>query len=250
MENNNKIFIYTFGCQMNLNDTEIIKSIMINAGYEFVEKIQEANVILLNTCAVREKAEKSVHNSIKGIYHIIKDRKYKTVFGILGCMAGLWKEKMLLYTNIVNLVVGADEYRRLPELIENCFNVENEVAVNFNNSEDYSDIVPVRENETSAWLTIMRGCNNFCSYCVVPYTRGRERSRPSESIINEVNYLVEKNIKEITLLGQNVNNYYYNDVNFSKLLEAVAITAPNVRIRFLTSHPMNMTSELIDTIAK
>ena len=245
-----KIYIQTFGCQMNLNDSEIIKSIMIGAGYEFVNNIEEANVILLNTCSVRENAVNNVHNKIGHIYSKIKHRNYKTVFGILGCVAEHYGEKMLLYTNIVNLVVGPDEYRKLPELIKCCFEGESKVAIDLNSKENYNDIIPVRNNNISAWISIMRGCNNFCSYCVVPYVRGRERSRSVDSILREVDYLLAQDIKEITLLGQNVNSYFYDDINFPKLLEAVAIAAPNVRIRFLTSHPKDMTSELIDTIAK
>jgi len=248
--NNNKIFIHTYGCQMNLNDTEIVKSIMIEAGYEFVDKIYKANVIFLNTCTVRENAENTVHNAIKNIYQIIKKRKYRSVVGILGCMAEHYGEKMLLYTNIVNLVAGPDEYRKLPELIKCCFENESKVAIDLSNKETYNDIIPVRDNSISAWISIMRGCNNFCSYCVVPYTRGRERSRPMNIILHEIDLLVSQNIKEITLLGQNVNNYSHNDINFPKLLEAVASTAPNVRVRFLTSHPKNMSSGLIDIIAK
>ena len=250
--NSNKIYIQTFGCQMNLNDTEIIKSIMVSSGYDFVDKIQDAGVIFINTCAVRENAESKVYHQIEDIYQKIKKRDSITVFAVLGCMAGFLGDKVFECAKVVNLVVGPDEYRKLPDLVKSCFAGENKLAVELNVKENYDDIVPIRENGLSAWLTIMRGCNNFCSYCVVPYSRGRERSRSLGSILEEVNYLTkEKGVKEIVLLGQNVNNYFYNnEIDFPHLLSAIAVASPDIRIRFLTSHPKNMSSELIDTIAR
>ena len=250
MTQKHKVYIETFGCQMNLNDTEIVKAIMIEAGFGIANEISNANVILLNTCSIRENAEDIVRNKIEYIYHKIKKRQYKTIFGVLGCMAERLGEKLLLYHNVINLVVGPDEYRKLPDFVNECFEGASKVAIEFNKDEVYNDIIPFRENGVSAWLSIMRGCNNFCSYCIVPYVRGRERSRSMESILREVDYLIKSGIKEITLLGQNVNNYLYDETKFPRLLEEVAKRNNEIRIRFLTSHPKNITSDLIDTIAK
>lgn len=260
------IYIETYGCQMNLSDTQVIQKIMLDSKFTLAETIDEADVILLNTCSVRDNAEEKIHNRIETLFHIIKKRKTKSILGIVGCMAERLQEKLISTDNVVSLVVGPDEYRKLPELIQLAFQGEKKVAVNLNSTEDYNDIIPFRTTGMSAWVSIMRGCNNFCSYCVVPYTRGRERSRPAQTIIDEIKMLHAKGFKEVTLLGQNVNSYRYenlvqenfnnnvsyrNEKNilFYNLLEKVAQAVPNMRIRFLTSHPMDMSIELIKTIA-
>jgi tRNA-2-methylthio-N6-dimethylallyladenosine synthase len=277
MNNKHKIYIETYGCQMNLNDTQIVQKIMTDNGYLLADKIDDADVILLNTCSVRENAETKIYNKIEYLYHLLKKRKNKNVLGILGCMAERLGANLLNDNKVINLIVGPDEYRRLPELINLAFAGENNVAIDLSKQENYNDIIPLQRDGISAWISIMRGCNNFCSYCIVPYTRGRERSRSINTILNEVETLIKDNIKEITLLGQNVNSYNFSfsngqvplvdnsftldnraypsvdnqsNIDFSQLLEKVAKLANNVRIRFLTSHPRNMSSKLIDTIAK
>ena len=273
-----KLYIETFGCQMNLSDTQIVQKIMLEAGYLLASSLDDADIILLNTCSVRDNAEEKIHNRIETLFHILKKRKNKNVLGVIGCMAERLQNSLLSSNKIVSLVVGPDEYRKLPELIKLAFDDEKNVAVNLNSSETYNDIIPLRTvDEISAWLSIMRGCDNFCSYCVVPFTRGRERSRPFQTIINEVQILAENNFKEVTLLGQNVNSYSYsrgvlhtpiisgrmqyaptNDnilennstKNFPQLLEEIAKIAPEMRIRFLTSHPKDLSDEVIKIIAK
>jgi len=257
-----KLYIETFGCQMNLSDTQIVQSIMLDAGYLLASTIDEADIILLNTCSVRDNAEEKIHNRIETLFHLLKKRKNKNILGIIGCMAERLQKNLLTSNQIVSIVVGPDEYRKLPELIKLAFEGEKNVAVNLGSTEAYNDIIPLRTDEISAWLSIMRGCNNFCSYCVVPYTRGRERSRPFNAIIEEVRQLAEKGFSEVTLLGQNVNSYCYNygnddnsqtekntEIRFPFLLEEVAKAAPNMRIRFLTSHPMDLSLELVEVIA-
>jgi tRNA-2-methylthio-N6-dimethylallyladenosine synthase len=257
-----KLYIETFGCQMNLSDTQIVQSIMQDAGYLLASSLDDADIILLNTCSVRDNAEEKIHNRIETLFHLLKKRKNKNILGVIGCMAERLQNNLLSSNQIVSIVVGPDEYRKLPELVKFAFDDEKNIAVNLNSVETYNDIIPLRTDEISAWLAIMRGCDNFCSYCVVPYTRGRERSRPFETIIKEVAQLNENGFKEITLLGQNVNSYSYSGDNsynnsennspkkFPLLLEEVAKVAPNMRIRFLTSHPMDLSLELVEVIAK
>ena len=253
-----KLYIETFGCQMNLSDTQIVQSIMLDAGYLLASSLDDADIILLNTCSVRDNAEEKIHNRIETLFHLLKKRKTKNVLGVIGCMAERLQNNLLSSNQIISIVVGPDEYRKLPELIKLAFDDEKNIAVNLNSAETYNDIIPLRTNEISAWLSIMRGCNNFCSYCVVPFTRGRERSRPFETIINEVQQLAKNGVKEVTLLGQNVNSYSYSsDISennspkkFPQLIEEIAKKTPDMRIRFLTSHPMNLSLELVEVIAK
>ncbi|MDR0927481.1 MAG: tRNA (N6-isopentenyl adenosine(37)-C2)-methylthiotransferase MiaB [Ignavibacteria bacterium] len=246
-----QLYIETYGCQMNLNDTEIVQKIMTDAGCLIANNIAAADIILLNTCSVRDNAEEKIHNRIETLYHLLKKRKKTTVLGILGCMAERLQSNLLESNNIVSLVVGPDEYRKLPELISLAFKGEKHIAVDMTSIETYDDVIPLCSNGISAWISIMRGCNNFCSYCIVPYTRGRERSRPADTIINEVKSLVDRGVKEITLLGQNVNSYSYESTKFHTLLADAAEAVPkNVRIAFLTSHPMDLSDSLIDTIAQ
>ena len=240
----NKVYIETYGCQMNLNDTEIVSSILNENGYEIVNDIKQANVILLNTCSVRENAERKIFEKLIHLQQY-KKRKSNLVVGVIGCMAERLQEQISNDRKIVNLIVGPDEYRKLPYLIENSALGKVGIAVELNNFEIYDDIEPLRTNGISAWLSIMRGCNNFCSYCVVPSTRGRERSRDFDSIIQEIKDLNSKGFKEVTLLGQNVNSYKSNNHGFPELIEAAAISAPIMRIRFITSHPKDMSDELI-----
>jgi len=201
---------------------------MIDDGYNITDKINDADIIFLNTCSVRDNAEEKIHNRIKTIFHLIKKRKYPTVFGILGCMAERLQEQLLNNDNLVNLVVGPDEYKKLPELVKRCFSGSKEIATDLSQLEDYNDIVPYRSSGIADYISIMRGCNNYCAFCVVPYTRGRERSRPVASIIKEVELLCKQSTKEIMLLGQNVNNYHCSDVRFHSLLEQIAKAYPNL----------------------
>jgi len=231
MQNNIKhsVYIETYGCQMNINDTGIIHRIMLDNNYSLTDNISEATIIFINTCAVREHAERRVYNRIITISHLIKKSKYKIILGILGCMAERLKENLFSFNPFIDLIVGPDEYKKLPTLIENCFEKYlKDIAVSSNNLEDYGDIIPVNKSSISSFISIMRGCNNFCSYCVVPYTRGRERSRSNLSIIKEIEYLVSNSIKEIYLLGQNVNSYSFNEIDFSQLLGNIAKNFSNI----------------------
>jgi len=248
--NNRKIYIKTYGCQMNLNDSEIISSILIDAGFTIEKKIENADIILLNTCSVRENAERKIQERLIHLKQY-KKKKPRLKVGLLGCMAENFKEILLEKNEILDLVVGPDEYRKLPELLNNSFNKSRHVAVELSTDETYDDIIPYRENSISAYVSIMRGCNNFCSYCIVPFTRGRERSKNSHTIIDEVSLLKEKGVKEITLLGQNVNSYVCPETNisFAKLLDLCAASNPNTWFRFITSHPKDMSDELIDVIS-
>ena len=265
-----KLFIETYGCQMNLNDTQIVQSLMLEAGYTVANSIDDADIVLLNTCSVRNNAEEKIRNRIETLFHIFKKRKTTTILGVIGCMAERLQEKLFASNQVVSLVVGPDEYRKLPELARLAFEGEKRIAADLSKIETYNDVVPLRTDGLTAWVSIMRGCNNFCSYCVVPYTRGRERSRPFDAIVDEVKQLAEQGFKEITLLGQNVNSYsrsvaILNDdaaqeeitensskqkSDFPELLETIAKAAPEMRVRFLTSHPKNFSFELIQTIAK
>ncbi len=249
-ENNRKIYIETYGCQMNVNDSEIVSSIVLDADFTIEQKIENADIILLNTCSVRENAERKIFERLIHLKQY-KKKKPRLKVGLLGCMAENLKDTLLEKNEILDLVVGPDEYRKLPELLNNSFNNSRHVAVELSTDETYDDIIPYRENSISAFVSIMRGCNNFCSYCIVPYTRGRERSRNSLAIIDEVSLLKEKGVKEITLLGQNVNSYVCPETNisFAKLLELCASSNPKMWFRFITSHPKDMSDELIDVIA-
>lgn len=243
-----KLYIETYGCQMNVADTEVVFSILSAHGYERTENIDEADVILANTCSVRDNAEQRILGRIGQF--VLQRRGRKVLIGILGCMAERMKDE-LLATGKVDLVAGPDAYRRLPQLLENAWNGTPCIDVELSRSETYADIEPVRidKNGVSAYISIMRGCNNVCSYCVVPYTRGAERSRDTRTIVREACDCAAKGYREITLLGQNVDSYSHDGVDFAALLGMVASAAPAVRIRFSTSNPQDISDAVLDTMA-
>lgn len=249
-----KLFIETYGCQMNVADSEVVASVMQMAGYEMTEEIQEADAIFVNTCSVRDNAEQKVLGRLQ-YFQSLKRKKKHLLVGVLGCMAERVKED-LIANHHVDLVAGPDSYMDLPNLIAAAENGEEVINVELSTQETYKDVMPLKlpGGHISGFVSIMRGCNNFCSYCIVPYTRGRERSREVNSILNEIRDMRDKGFKEVTLLGQNVNSYLYEQdgeqVNFSSLLEKVALEAPNMRIRFVTSHPKDMSDETLHVIAK
>lgn len=249
-----KLFIETYGCQMNVADSEVVASVMQMAGYEMTEEIQEADAIFVNTCSVRDNAEQKVLGRLQ-YFQSLKRKKKHLLVGVLGCMAERVKED-LIANHHVDLVAGPDSYMDLPNLIAAAENGEKVINVELSTQETYKDVMPLKLPgvHISGFVSIMRGCNNFCSYCIVPYTRGRERSREVNSILNEIRDMRDKGFKEVTLLGQNVNSYLYEQdgeqVNFSSLLEKVALEAHNMRIRFVTSHPKDMSDETLHVIAK
>lgn len=249
-----KLFIETYGCQMNVADSEVVASVMQMAGYEMTEEIQDADAIFVNTCSVRDNAEQKVLGRLQ-YFQSLKRKKKHLLVGVLGCMAERVKED-LIANHHVDLVAGPDSYMDLPNLIAAAENGEKVINVELSTQETYKDVMPLKLPgvHISGFVSIMRGCNNFCSYCIVPYTRGRERSREVNSILNEIRDMHDKGFKEVTLLGQNVNSYLYEQdgeqVNFSSLLEKVALEAPNMRIRFVTSHPKDMSDETLHVIAK
>ena len=248
-----KAYIETYGCQMNVNDTEVIFAILSKAGYERTEAMEEANLIMANTCSIRDNAEQRIWGRLEVFNQQRKNRK-DVLVGIVGCMAERLKDK-LLDTRKVDLVVGPDAYRSLPRLLEAITPDHPQMDVLLSREETYADITPVRtdKNGISAFISIMRGCNNVCSYCVVPYTRGAERSRDAHSIVREACDVYAKGYKEVTLLGQNVDSYLWKGeketVNFANLLEMVAAVAPDLRVRFATSHPKDISDEVIETMA-
>lgn len=254
---NKYFFIESYGCAMNFADSEIVASILNEQGFGATSNAAEAQVILINTCSIREKAEQTVRKRLTE-FKKIKLQNPGTVVGVLGCMAERLKVKFLEEEKLVDLVVGPDAYRSLPGLIEEVESGQKAINVLLSREETYADIAPVRlnNNGVSAFVSIMRGCNNMCSFCVVPFTRGRERSRDLYSILNEVKDLSNRGFKEITLLGQNVDSYYWVDetnnqtITFTILLEKVALVNTNVRIRFSTSHPKDITDDVLYTIAK
>jgi tRNA-2-methylthio-N6-dimethylallyladenosine synthase len=244
-----KLFIETYGCQMNVADSEVIASVMKMAGYETCDSIDEADAVLLNTCSVRENAENKIYNRLEALYALRKKGR-AFIIGVVGCMAERVREE-LMEKHHVNLVAGPDSYLSLPELFAAAELGEKAINVELSTTETYRDVIPERVcgGHISGFVSIMRGCNNFCHYCIVPYTRGRERSREVDSILNEVKDLESKGFKEVTLLGQNVNSYRCGDVGFPQLLAIVADAAPNMRIRFTTSHPKDMSDETLEVIA-
>lgn len=250
-----KIYIETYGCQMNVGDSEVIFSILGKEGYERTESMDEADVILANTCSVRDNAEQRIWGRIE-VFHKQKEKMGGVVVGIVGCMAERLKDK-LLDTHKVDLVAGPDSYRTLPALLRDIAPDKPQINVMLSHEETYADIVPVRtdRNGVSAFISIMRGCNNVCSYCVVPYTRGAERSRDPKTIVDEARDVFSKGYKEVTLLGQNVDSYNWNPedgqgCDFPDLLEMVAGISPELRVRFATNHPKDISDKLIDTMAK
>lgn len=249
-----KVYIETYGCQMNVNDTEVIFSILGKAGYERTEEINEADVIIANTCSVRDNAEQRIWGRIEQ-FNLQKKKRPAVLTGIVGCMAERLKDA-LLETGKVDIVAGPDAYRSLPALIKAAAPGHPQINVELSREETYGDISPVRidKNGVSAFISIMRGCNNVCSYCVVPYTRGVERSRDPRTIVAEAEDLFARGYKEVTLLGQNVDSYLWKcdsgNVTFAQLLEKVALVSPQLRVRFSTSNPQDFSDEVIYTMSR
>ncbi len=233
---------------MNLADTELVQGILNNNGYTISKDADKADVILLNTCSVRDNAEQKIYHRLDHLKKFKKERS-GAVIGILGCMAERLRKNLIEEKKIVDLVVGPDEYRRLPELLDVAFGGEKGIGVKLSRTETYDDITPYREDGLSAWISVMRGCDKFCTFCVVPFTRGRERSRSLLSIIEEIGQLSIRGFREVTLLGQNVNSYNDNGKDFADLLASAAEVDRSIRIRFTTSHPQDLSDKLLYTIA-
>lgn len=251
-----KLFIETYGCQMNVADTEVVASVMQMDGYVVTDKLEDADAVFVNTCSVRDNAEQRVIQRLEYFNAIKKKKNKNLIIGVLGCMAERAKEE-LLDKHHADVVVGPDAYLDLPSLVGAAESGEKAINVQLSKTETYKDVIPLRigGNHISGFISIMRGCNKVCSYCIVPYTRGRERSREPQSILNELEDLRSRGFKEVTLLGQNVNSYRFKnedgpEVDFSKLLSLVAEAAPNMRIRFTTSYPTDMTDETLEVIAR
>ena len=259
-----KLYLESYGCQMNFSDSEVVASILSGQGYQTTRNIDDADVILLNTCSIRENAEQRVRNRLTE-FKIKKERNPELVVGILGCMAERLKKNLLDEEKLVDLVAGPDAYRDLPNLIDEVGTGQKAVNVLLSRDETYADISPVRLDQggISAFVTIMRGCDNMCSFCVVPFTRGRERSRDPKTIVAECQDLFDKGYREVTLLGQNVDSYRWNisakgevkneaepTTNFAQLMEMVALVSPLLRVRFSTSHPKDMTNDVLEMMAK
>lgn len=244
-----QLFIETYGCQMNVADSEVIASVMKMAGYETCDDLEQADAILLNTCSVRENAENKIYNRLDTL-NALRKKGRKLIVGVVGCMAERVKDN-LINDYGVDIVAGPDSYLSLPELFAAAEVGEKAINIELSTTETYRDIIPERicGAHVGGFVSIMRGCNNFCHYCIVPYTRGRERSREVESILNEVKDLQAKGFKEVTLLGQNVNSYCAGEVRFPQLLALVAEAVPEMRIRFTTSHPKYMSDETLEVIA-
>lgn len=253
-----KLFIETYGCQMNVADSEVVVSIMQMAGYELCENEAEADAIFLNTCSIRENAENKIYGRLETL-HAEKKKGRELILGVLGCMAERVRED-LIQNHFANLVCGPDSYLNLPDMIAQCENGQNAMNIELSTTETYRDVVPQRigGNRVSGFVSIMRGCNNFCHYCIVPYTRGRERSRDVESILREVRDLHDRGFKEVTLLGQNVNSYGLTPAgkrieggcSFAELLHKVAQSVPDMRVRFTTSNPEDMTDDILYAVAE
>ena len=255
-----QLYIETYGCQMNVADSEVVASIMEMAGYRVSEDINGANAVLLNTCSIRDNAEQKIIARLQYLASLRRKqvRGHRLIVGVIGCMAERVRQT-LIDDHGVDIVAGPDSYLDLPALFAAAEAGEKAINVELSTTETYREVVPVRlgPNRVSGWVSIMRGCNNFCSYCIVPYTRGRERSRPADSILREVADLRDRGFKEVTLLGQNVNSYHFvpeggseaDAIDFSMLLKMVAETAPQMRVRFTTSHPKDMSDETIAVIA-
>ena len=244
-----KLYVETYGCQMNFADTEIVNGIMSKYGYQISSHIDDSNILLLNTCSIREHAEAKIYQRLT---ELKKYKKFRpdTKIGIIGCMAERLKTELVDKMKLVDLIIGPDEYRKLPYLLENLYDTgEKGIAVRLSKVETYDNIEPLRKEGISAWLAVMRGCDKFCSFCVVPYTRGRERSRTLESVVREVGKLWLDGFKEVTLLGQNVNSYNSGENDFADLLKECTVAVPEMRIRFTTSHPQDLSDKLLETIA-
>ncbi len=244
-----QVYIETYGCQMNLADTELVQGILSNNGYNLANDVHEADVVFLNTCSIRDNAEQRIYGRL-GNLKTLKDKKPGMVVGILGCMAERLRTNLIEEKKLVDMVVGPDEYRRLPELLDVVYSGGKGIGVKLSRTETYDDIMPYREDGLQAWISVMRGCDKFCTYCVVPFTRGRERSRNLESIVKEVEHLSARGFREVSLLGQNVNSYNDNGKDFADLLAAVAAVDRAMRVRFTTSHPQDLSDKLLYTIAE
>lgn len=245
-----KLYIETYGCQMNVGDSEIVLSIMQQEGYRYTESLEEADIVLINTCSIRDNAEQRIWGRLSEMRRMRK-QKPSLIIGIIGCMAERLKEELTKGGTGVDIVAGPDAYRDLPKLVHAVDEGGKGVNVELSKEETYAEIAPVRldKNGVSAFIAIMRGCNNYCSYCVVPYTRGIERSRDAATIIAEARTLFENGYREVTLLGQNVNSYRTGDVDFPELLRRVAEISPLLRVRFATSHPKDISDKLLETMA-
>jgi tRNA-2-methylthio-N6-dimethylallyladenosine synthase len=263
-EGKKKLYLESYGCQMNFSDSEVVASILAQDGFETTRNMDEADVILLNTCSIRENAEQRVRNRLTE-FKIKKENNPDLVVGVLGCMAERLKKNLLEEEKLVDLVAGPDAYRDLPNLIEEVGTGQKAVNVLLSRDETYADISPVRLDQggIAAFVTIMRGCDNMCSFCVVPFTRGRERSRDPHTIIEECKDLFDRGYREVTLLGQNVDSYRWNlsskgevknadepTTKFAQLMEMVALVSPELRVRFSTSHPKDMTDDVLEIMAK
>ena len=250
-----RLYIETYGCQMNVADSEVVAAVMSTVGYDMTDDINLADAVLLNTCSIRDNAEQKIHSRLQYLASLKRKRQGGLIVGVIGCMAERVKDD-LIANHGVDMVAGPDSYLDLPALIGAVEAGEKAINVDLSTTETYRDIIPMKitGNRVSGFISIMRGCNNFCSYCIVPYTRGRERSREAESILRELTDLRERGFKEVTLLGQNVNSYNYvspdgDTVDFARLLSMVAEAAPDMRVRFTTSHPKDMSDDIIDAIA-
>ena len=252
-EEGKKLYIETYGCQMNAADSEVVASVMQMDGYQVTEEAKDADAIFINTCSIRDNAEQRVMGRLSELKALKKHRP-SLIIGIIGCMAERVKDT--LFEKGADVVVGPDAYLDLPNLVGMAEKGEKSINVSLSTTETYSDVIPSRlgKNRISGFVSIMRGCNNFCSYCIVPYTRGRERSRDVQSILNEIGDLHKRGFKEVTLLGQNVNSYHFksetDDADFTELLHRAALVYPAMRIRFTTSHPKDMTDETLEVIAR
>ncbi len=248
--NDKKVYIETYGCQMNYSDTEIVLSVLSDFGYNETTDINDTDVILLNTCSIRENAEMKIYKRLDDL------KKYKVknpnlIIGILGCMAERLRKDLLERKKMVDIIVGPDEYRKVPHLIDKSIETgEKGIAVKLSRVEAYDDIMPLRKEGVTAWISVMRGCDKFCTFCVVPFTRGRERSRNFKNIVDEAKRLNDEGVKDVWLLGQNVNSYRYEGKDFSDLLRSVAVAVPGIRLRYTTSHPYDLSIKLLETMAE
>jgi tRNA-2-methylthio-N6-dimethylallyladenosine synthase len=244
-----QVYVETYGCQMNVADSEVVLSIMNDNGFGITQSPGDADVIFINTCSVRDNAEQRVRQRISTLKNY-KRKNPGVLIGVLGCMAERLRTELIDKGNVVDIVVGPDEYRKLPELVEDAFNGQRGIAVKLSRVENYDDIMPLRTDGITAWISVMRGCDKFCTFCVVPFTRGRERSRKLRSIVEEVERLSERGFKEITLLGQNVNSYHDGEFDFADLIRRTSEVDRTIRFRFMTPHPQDMSEKLIQAIAE
>ena len=250
------LYIETYGCQMNFADSEVVASILIKAGHRIANNLDDADCVLINTCAIRDNAEQRVRKRVRELQ--AQQQRHRLYIGVLGCMAERLQSQLMVEEENVSFVMGPDTYRRLPEVLSHLNEGEKQAAVELSTEETYADIQPVRlgGNGISAYISIMRGCQNYCSYCVVPYTRGRERSRDPQTIVDEARILFEQGYKEVNLLGQNVNSYKWSvdsgpqSVGFPELMDRVASIDPRLRVRFATSHPKDLSDELLEVMAR